>query len=149
MINLKKILQENTPGYKDRKFGAPLPTLDSVQKAYEAKQLGEQEDEDEIEEAKSLKQYSDKQLIALHKQETGEALLQAIEKELKKRKVKLEAAPKMKKSKETENIKKIWMATSGLTKGGGSGRYGKEFDKAKKKAMQALHDMMTYSKIGV
>ena len=109
-LKLKEILQESTPGYKDRKFGAPLPTLDSVQKAYEAKQLGEQEEEeDEID----------------------------------------EAAPKMKKSKETEDIKKIWMATSGLTKGGGSGRYGKEFDKAKKKAMQALNDMMTYSKIGV
>ena len=149
-MKLKKILQEsNAPGFKDRKFGAPLPTLASVQAAYEAKQLAEQEDEEGIDEAKSLKQYSDEQLIALHKQETGEALLQAIEKELKKRKVKLEAAPKMKKSKETENIKKIWMATSGLTKGGGSGRYGKEFDKAKKKAMQALHDMMTYSKIGV
>ena len=38
-MKLKKILKEsNAPGYKDRKFGAPLPTLDSVQKAYEAKQ---------------------------------------------------------------------------------------------------------------
>ena len=59
-----------------------------------------------------------------------------------------EAAPRMKTSKETEDIKKVWMATSGLKKAGGSGRYGKEFDKAKKKAMQALNDMMTYSKIG-
>jgi len=60
-----------------------------------------------------------------------------------------EAAPKMKKSKESENIKKIWAATSGLTKGGGSGRYGKEFDKEKKKAMNALYNMLTYSNIGV
>ena len=38
-MKLKKILKEsNAPGYKDRKFGTPLPTLDSVQKAYEAKQ---------------------------------------------------------------------------------------------------------------
>ena len=103
-MKLKKILQEsNAPGYKNRKSGDPLPTLDDIQKAYQAKQLGEIE----------------------------------------------EAAPRMKKSKETENIKKIWMATSGLTKGGGSGRYGKEFDKAKKTAMKALHDMLQYSKIGV
>ena len=44
----------------------------------------------QLTEAKSLKQYSDKQLLALYKQETGEALLQAIEKELKNRKVKFE-----------------------------------------------------------
>lgn len=38
-MKLKKILKEsNAPGFKDRKFGAPLPTLDSVKKAYEAKQ---------------------------------------------------------------------------------------------------------------
>ena len=38
-MKLKKILKEsNAPGFKDRKFGAPLPTLDSVQKAYQAKQ---------------------------------------------------------------------------------------------------------------
>tara|TARA_R110001583_G_scaffold13766_4_gene58700 strand:- start:1954 stop:2304 length:351 start_codon:yes stop_codon:yes gene_type:complete len=116
MINLKKILQEsNAPGFKDRKFGAPLPTLASIQAAYEAKQSALSEDMYDAEEEDEID----------------------------------EAAPKMKKSKETEDIKKIWMATSGLTKGGGSGRYGKEFDKAKKKAMQALNDMMTYSKIGV
>ena len=60
-----------------------------------------------------------------------------------------EAAPKMKASKEEENIKKVYLACSGLKKGGSSGRYGKEFDKAKKKAMQALNDMLTYAKIGV
>ena len=43
-----------------------------------------------------------------------------------------EAAPKMRKNKEAENIKKVYMALSGLKKGGGSGRYGKEFDSAKK-----------------
>ena len=38
-MKLKKILKEsNAPGYKDRKFGGPLQTLDSVRKAYEAKQ---------------------------------------------------------------------------------------------------------------
>ena len=106
IMKLKKILKEsNAPGFKDRKFGAPLPTLDSVQKAYEAKQLGEQEIE--------------------------------------------EAAPRIKKSKESEDIKKVLMITSGLKKGGSGNRYGKEFDKAKQKALKALQDMLTYSNIGV
>ncbi len=60
-----------------------------------------------------------------------------------------ERAPKMKDSKEFDYIKQVWAATSGLTKGGSAGRYGKEFEKAKKKALQALNDMMTYAKIGV
>tara|TARA_Y100001972_G_scaffold21111_2_gene25026 strand:+ start:8820 stop:9506 length:687 start_codon:yes stop_codon:yes gene_type:complete len=59
-----------------------------------------------------------------------------------------EAAPKMKTSKETENIKKVYLATSGLKKAGGSGRYGKEFEAAKKKALKAMNDMLTYSRIG-
>ena len=43
-MKLKKILKEsNAPGYKTRKFGEPLPTLASVQKAYEAKQAGSKE----------------------------------------------------------------------------------------------------------
>jgi hypothetical protein len=37
-IKLKNILSENTPGYKDRKFGAPLPTLEDIQTAHNAKQ---------------------------------------------------------------------------------------------------------------
>jgi hypothetical protein len=60
-----------------------------------------------------------------------------------------EAAPRMKRSKELEDITKVWKITSGLKKGGMGSRYGKEFDKAKKKAMKALYDMMTYAKIGV
>ena len=59
-----------------------------------------------------------------------------------------EAAPKMKTSKETENIRKVYLATSGLKKAGGSGRYGKEFEAAKKKALKAMNDMLTYSRIG-
>ena len=36
-MKLKKLLKEsNAPGYRDRKFGEPLPTLDSIQKAYQA-----------------------------------------------------------------------------------------------------------------
>ena len=60
-----------------------------------------------------------------------------------------EAAPKMKKSKESQDIKKVVMITSGLKKGGSGNRYGKEFDKAKQKALKALQDMLTYSNIGV
>jgi len=37
-INLKDLLNENTPGFENRKFGDSLPTLDSVQRAYQAKQ---------------------------------------------------------------------------------------------------------------
>ena len=37
-MKLKKILKESTPGFNNRKFGDGLPTLDSVQKAYQAKQ---------------------------------------------------------------------------------------------------------------
>ena len=59
-----------------------------------------------------------------------------------------EAAPRMKVAKETQNIKKVYMALSGLKKAGGSARYGKEFDSAKKKALKAMNDMLTYSRIG-
>ena len=59
-----------------------------------------------------------------------------------------EAAPKMKDSKETENLKKIFQMANLAKKGGGSGRYGKEFEQAKKKAVKALADMYKYSKIG-
>jgi len=158
MINLKKILQEsNAPGFKDRKFGDALPTLASVQAAYQAKQSALSEDtydteEEEIDEAKSLKQYTDKQLIAMHKGQ-GEyhgsgPLLKAIEQELKKRKVKVEAAPKMKKNKEAAAIQDLMNRVASAQKGGGSGRYGKEFDKAKTKALRAMKDMVEYSKIG-
>ena len=36
-INLKNLLNENTPGFENRKFGDSLPTLASVQQAYQAK----------------------------------------------------------------------------------------------------------------
>ena len=104
-MKLKKILKEtNAPGYKDRKFGEKLPTLDSVKAAYEAKQAG-----NEV----------------------------------------TEAAPKMRENPEAENIKKIFQMANLAKKGGGSGRYGKEFEKAKKKAVKALADMYQYAKIGV
>ena len=59
-----------------------------------------------------------------------------------------EAAPKMRKNPEAENIDKIYKAAYLAKKGGGSGRYGKEFEKAKKKAVKALADMYQYSRIG-
>ena len=75
------------------------------------------------------------------------AITKAIKNETKLIKI-AEAAPKMKTSKETENIKKVYLATSGLKKAGGSGRYGKEFEAAKKRALKAMNDMLTYSRIG-
>lgn len=39
-MKLKKLL-ESTPGFKNRKFGDPLPTLSSVSSAYAAKQVNE------------------------------------------------------------------------------------------------------------
>ena len=60
-----------------------------------------------------------------------------------------EAAPKMKKSKEEMDIEKSMMIVSGLKKGGAGNRYGKEFDRAKNKALAAINDMLTYAKIGV
>jgi hypothetical protein len=42
----KKKLNENTPGYASRKFGAPLPTLASIQKEFQAKQAVKQVQEE-------------------------------------------------------------------------------------------------------
>ena len=42
-MKLKKILKEsNAPGFKNRKFGEPLPTLDSVQKKKNEEKLNEE-----------------------------------------------------------------------------------------------------------
>jgi len=62
--------------------------------------------------------------------------------------LKTEAAPKMKTSKETKEIGNIMKMVANAKKAGGSGRYGKEFESAKKKALKAIKDMLTYSKIG-
>ena len=60
-----------------------------------------------------------------------------------------EAPPKMKNSKEVDNIIKTMAVVSGLQKGGMESRYGKDFLKAKRKALKAINDMLTYAKIGV
>ena len=60
-----------------------------------------------------------------------------------------EGAPKMRKNLEAENIQDLMNRVANAQKGGGSGRYGKEFDKAKTKALRAIKDMLTYSQIGI
>ena len=57
--------------------------------------------------------------------------------------------PKMKKSKEVENIVKTMAIVPGLQKGGMASRYGNDFLKAKRRALKAINDMLTYAKIGV
>jgi len=42
----KKKLNESTPGYTDRKFGTPLPTLASIQQEFQAKQAAKQVQEE-------------------------------------------------------------------------------------------------------
>ena len=63
-------------------------------------------------------------------------------------KLRKEAAPKMRTSRETENIQKIKGMVGAAKKAGGSGRYGKEFETAKKQALKAIDKMLTYSRIG-
>ncbi len=60
-----------------------------------------------------------------------------------------EAAPKMKKTKQEGNIKSLYNQVANAQKGGSAGRYSKEFEKAKKKALKAIQDMATYAAIGV
>ena len=59
-----------------------------------------------------------------------------------------EAAPKMRKNPEAENIERLHKAVKAARKGGGSGRYGKEFEKAKNKALKAIAEMETFARIG-
>ena len=75
------------------------------------------------------------------------AISKAIKNETKLAKI-AEAAPKMKKNPEAEAIEKIYQAANLARKGGMGNRYGKEFEKAKKKALKALADMHQYAKIG-
>ena len=60
-----------------------------------------------------------------------------------------EAPPKMKNSKEVDNIIKTMAVVSGLQKGGMASRYGNDFLKAKRRALKAINDMLTYANIGV
>ena len=60
-----------------------------------------------------------------------------------------EAAPKLKTSKEEAGLLKLRDEIRRARKGGAASRYSKEFDAAKKKALKAVEDMITYAKIGV
>jgi hypothetical protein len=60
-----------------------------------------------------------------------------------------EAAPKLKTSKEEAGLLKLRDEIRRSSKGGSASRYSKEFDAAKKKALKAVEDMITYAKIGV
>jgi hypothetical protein len=60
-----------------------------------------------------------------------------------------EAAPKLKTSKEEAGLLKLRDEIRRSSKGGSASRYSKEFDAAKKKALKAIEDMITYAKIGV
>ena len=60
-----------------------------------------------------------------------------------------EAAPKMRKNEEAEHLQELMNSVANAQKGGMGSRYGKEFDKAKTKALRALKDMVSYSKIGI
>ena len=58
-----------------------------------------------------------------------------------------EAAPKLKTSKEEAGLLKLRDEIRGSRKGGSS-RYAKDFDSAKKRALKAIEDMITYAQIG-
>ena len=56
----KQTLNENAPGYDNRKFGEALPTLESVKAAHEAKEeIKEEPDPIKAEMKMHLKQYRD------------------------------------------------------------------------------------------
>jgi hypothetical protein len=60
-----------------------------------------------------------------------------------------EAAPKLKTSKEEAGLLKLRDEIRRSRKGGSASRYTKEFDSAKKRALKAIEDMITYASIGV
>jgi hypothetical protein len=60
-----------------------------------------------------------------------------------------EAAPKMSDSQQTQNLRNLRDQVANAQKGGSEGRYGKDFEKAKTKALRAIEQMITYAKIGV
>ena len=84
----------------------------------------------------------------------GEALdnetLQALEQERERLESMLnEAAPKMKQNKDAEYLQELMNQVANAQKGGMASRYGKDFDKAKTKALRAIKDMVMYAKIGI
>lgn len=59
-----------------------------------------------------------------------------------------EAGPKIKVSKEEENLIELRDRIEASSKGGSASRYSKEFDKEKAKALKAINQMISYTKIG-
>ena len=66
-LSEKSLLNESAPGYDTRKFGEPLPTLESVKAAHEAKMkmpsgtissLGEEDEKEEIKEEEGFVEVS-------------------------------------------------------------------------------------------
>ena len=75
----KSLLNESAPGYDTRKFGEPLPTLESVKAAHEAKEG----DKKEIKEAKMVRVDADEIMMHINQYQRGnidgDDLAQAIE----------------------------------------------------------------------
>ena len=75
----KSLLNESAPGYDTRKFGEPLPTLESVKAAHEAKEG----DKKEIKEAKMVRVNADEIMMHINQYQRGnidgDDLAQAIE----------------------------------------------------------------------
>ncbi len=115
-------------------------------KPVEVKEFGTDEKGQPTINGRPILKFRIKKLIPENKKMDKTKLKQIVKEEVAN--VLKEQAPRIKKSKEAEDIKKVLMITSGLKKGGGSGRYGREFDKAKQKALKALQDMLTYANIG-
>lgn len=60
-----------------------------------------------------------------------------------------EAAPRMSNSAETNNLLNLRDQIANAQKGGSESRYGRDFEKAKIKALRSIEQMITYAKIGV
>tara|TARA_R110000744_G_scaffold24168_1_gene60844 strand:+ start:1934 stop:2314 length:381 start_codon:yes stop_codon:yes gene_type:complete len=84
-INLKNLLNENTPGFENRKFGDSLPTLASVQQAYQDKHgITENEDGEEqnmceqcggVHEGECVKEAAPKMRVRPYEKELKAAML--------------------------------------------------------------------------
>jgi hypothetical protein len=55
----------------------------------------------------------------------------------------------MKQNKDAEYLQELMNQVANAQKGGMASRYGKDFDKAKTKALRAIKDMVMYAKIGI
>jgi len=58
MIKLKDLLKESSPGYENRQFGDPLPTLDDITKKY-------QEGKESVNESTDARDYNESAMDSL------------------------------------------------------------------------------------